>query len=292
MTEFNDNAERGSLHDLLTDAAEDFFPGSAPYEAIVGGARRRVRLRAVAGSVLSLAAIGAAVAVGTDGFGGVAGHAPAQAVAAAAGGSPAAPVPPAMMAAAVNADHYGKTIIAQGDFDGTHWTLTRDLNRQENISIPAAPGAEKDAKPAKGPWVFDDVYVTGPNGLRDRATGGGSTAPGHLADLLKHFGDPDADVAVSATVTPLGVGAMDDSRNKEKASPYGIDILSGIVSSKVARVQVVFGAGMTRDAELVAAPADEDGRYFYLPFESTSQQVSVHIVFYDAQGHVLPSRLS
>jgi hypothetical protein len=294
MTEHSESSTPAGLHDLLSGAAGDFFPGTAPYDAIVGDARRRIRLRAAGGSALSLVAIGAAVAVGTSSFGGAAGHVsdrtPAQSVAAAAGGTPVAPPATTTTTAAVNADHYGKVIVAQGDFDGTHWTLTRDLNLQENVAMPGAPG--KDAKPVKGPWAFDDVYVTGPNGLRDRAAGGGSTAPGHLAELLNHFGRPDADAAASVTFTTLGTGAMDDSWNKEKASPYGISFLSGIVSSKVARVQAVFADGTSQDTKLVAAPAGEDGQYFYLPFKSTSRQFSGHIVLYDGQGHILRSRVS
>jgi hypothetical protein len=292
MTEHGQISTQASLHGMLSDAAGDFFPGTAPYDAIVGEARRRVRLRVAGGSALSLVAIGAAVAVGVSSFGGVAGHASAP-TGPAAGGIPQA-VPPvvATTTAAVKEDHYGKAVIAQGDFEGTHWTLSRDLHLQENGFVPPTPNAGNDATPTKGPWAFDDVYVTGPNGLRDRAAGGGSTAPGHLAEILNHFGRPDADVVASAVLTALGTGTLDDSRNKEKASPYGIYFLSGIVSSKVARVQVVLADGTPRDAKLVPAPAGEDGQYFYLPIKNSSRQVSGQLAFYDSQGHILQSRCS
>lgn|GEM_PF-6595956 len=272
MTEHSDAPVRAVLPDLLNDAAEDFFPGTAPYDAIVGDARRRVRRRAVGGSALSLVAIGAAVAVGAGSFGGATGHASTQAApaAAAAGGGVVAPAAAATTPPAVKPDYLGKTVIAQGDFEGTHWTLTRDLT-------------------ARG---FDDVYVTGPNGLRDQAAGGGSTSPGHLADLLNHFGGANADVAASTAVTTLGTGTMDDPGSKDKASPYGIAFLSGIVSSKVVRVQAVFADGTSQDAHLVAAPAGEDGQYYYLPFKSASGHASGHVVYYDGQGHVLQSLIS
>lgn len=303
MTEHSDTSAGAGMHDLLSDAAEDFLPGTAPYDAILGDARRRVRLRAVGGSVLSLVAIGAAVAVGAGTFGGDTGHASAQSVAAGAGGAAVAPAAGPAQAQAktqattptpppANNDHYGRTIIAQGDLDGTHWTLTRDLNLKQEANIPPPTSPGQDAKPAQGPTAFDDVYVTGPNGLRDRAAGGGSTAPGHLADLLTHFGRPDSDVSASVTITTVGTGAMDDSLRKEQPSPYGIDFVSGIVSSKVARVRVVFDSGTAQDAQLVAAPAGEDGQYYYLPFKSASRYVSGHVVYYDNQGHVLPSLIS
>jgi hypothetical protein len=290
MTEHSDTSAQTGLHDLLNDAAGDFFPGTAPYDAIVGDARRRVRLRAVGGSALSLVAIGAAVAVGAGSFSSAAGHASAQTVAAGGAASPASPATSTTVA--VNNDHYGKTIVAQGDLDGTHWTLTRDLNIQQNTTIAPPPYAGMDAKPTKGPWAFDDVYVTGPNGLRDRAAAGGSTAPGSLAAILNHFGGTDSDVSAGVSITTLGTGTMDDSWNKEKASPYGIDFVSGIVSSKVTRVQVVFDGGTSRDAKLVPAPSGEDGQYYYLPFKSASSSVSGHVVYYDGQGHVLQSRIT
>ena len=179
MTEYSDTPAQAGLHDLMSGAAEDFFPGTAPYDAIIGDARRRGRVRVVGGSALSLVAIGAAVAVATSSFGGSAGHASAQ-NAVAPGGAVAAVPPPAAVTKSgpVNNDHYGKTVIAQGDFDGTHWTLTRDLNLQQNGTIPVPPSADKGAKGTNGPWAaFDDVYVTGPNGLRDRAAGGGTRPP-------------------------------------------------------------------------------------------------------------------
>ena len=145
----------------------------------------------------------------------------------------------------------------------------------------------------KGPEAVDDVYVTGPNGLRDRVPVGGGINAGRLDFLLSHFRSPGADVAAGAGVATLGTGSMDNSSNnsnKEKASPCGIDFASGIVSSKVARVQVVFGDGTSQDAKLVASPAGEDGQYFYLPFRSTSWHPDVSFVFYDGQGHILPSR--
>jgi len=46
----------------------------------------------------------------------------------------------------------------------------------------------------------------------------------------------------------------------------------------------------SQDAKLVASPAGEDGQYFYLPFRSTSWHPDVSFVFYDGQGHILPSR--
>lgn len=289
MTEHSDAVETASMRYLLDDTAQAFFPGSAPYGAIVGAARRRIRVRAVGGSVLGLAAIGAAVAIGAGGFGG-ADHAPVQSAAAGGVESVPAPVAATTAAAPANNDHYGKTVIAQGDFEGTHWTLARDVTLKENTAVPSGVGT--DAKPAKGPWVFDDVYFTGPNGLRDRAAGGGSTAPGHIAEILDRFSRPNADVIASATLTTLGTGALDDSSNKEKPSPYGIDFLSGIVSSKVARVQIVFQDGTSQDAKLVAAPDGEDGQYFYLPFKSPSRDVHGHIALYDGQGQVLHPHLS
>ena len=89
MTEHSDNRVQTGLHDLLTDAAEDFFPGNAPYDAIIGDGRRRVALRAVGGSALGLVAVGAAVAVGAGSFAGSRDSSPA---AGGAGQSSTAPV--------------------------------------------------------------------------------------------------------------------------------------------------------------------------------------------------------
>lgn len=279
MTEHSDTPAQAGLQDLFTDAAEDFFPGTAPFDAIVGQARRRGRTRAVGGTALGVVAVGAAVTVGVGAFGGTTdGKGSAQTVAAAAGGAAAvapaaAPTPTPALAAnpPANEVHYGKTVIAQGDLDGTHWTLTRDLH-------------------LKGQIAYDDVYVTGPNGLRDQAGSGGSTS-GPVAGLLGHsFGG--ADPAASISVTALGVGAMDNSWNKEKSSPYGIDFISGVVNSKVGKVEVVFADGTSQDAKLVAAPAGEDGQYFTLAFKSSTWHPSGHVVFRDSQGHILPSQIS
>ena len=86
MTEHSDSAVQTGLHDLLNEAAEDFFPGNAPYDAIVGKGRRRAGLRVAGGSALSMVAIGAAVAVGTGTFAGPQGSSPATSAA----GQPAA----------------------------------------------------------------------------------------------------------------------------------------------------------------------------------------------------------
>ncbi|MEY9855881.1 hypothetical protein ABH935_001485 [Catenulispora sp. GAS73] len=88
MTEHSDSTMQTGLRDLLNDAAEDFFPGSAPYGAIVGDGRRRTRVRAVGGSALGLVAVGAAVAVGAGSFAGSHAGSPATG---AAGQPPAAP---------------------------------------------------------------------------------------------------------------------------------------------------------------------------------------------------------
>ncbi|WP_194906713.1 hypothetical protein [Catenulispora rubra] len=288
MTEHSDARRQVDLRHRLNDAAGDFIPASAPYDAIVGEARRRTRVRAIGGSALGVMALGAAVAVGVSSFAGGPAPSAAAGTAGTAGSQPAPVATTVELSGAAttpDADHYGKTVIAQGDFNGVHWTLTRDLNRRNGIAVPQPPGA---SGAAKGSEAFDDVYFTGPNALRDRAGAGGSTAPGNLSELLNHFRSSNPDIVSSIGTTNLGVGSMDDSRNKEKASPYGITFLNGIVSSKVARVQVVFDSGTTEDATLVAAPAGEDGRYFYLPFATSSWHgPSGKVVYYDAKGNVL-----
>ena len=229
------------------------------------------------------------MAVGVSAFGGPSGSGGSKARAVGAGSLPAtAPTTAAPSSAplvAPETDHYGRTVVAQGDFKGVHWTLTRDLNRKDGVTIPTPPGA---SGPQKGSWADDDVYFTAANGLRDRAGAGGGTTPGHLAELLDHFGTPNSGIVASVGTTNLGVGSMDDSWKKENPSPYRISFLSGIVSSKVARVKVVFPDGTSQDAALVASPAGEDGQYFYLPFENggwTSPNVTV--LYYDAKGTVL-----
>lgn len=287
------------IREVLGDGIGEEPPIVGGPAAVFAAARSQaVRTRAVTGALSMVAVLG--VAAGAVAFSGGSGGASdrvsaasggARPGAAAAGGAAAA-VPAVATTPAtptVDNDRYGKTVVAQGDFDGTHWTLTRDLNLQEKAAIPA-PG--KDAKATKEQSAFDDVYITGPNGLRDRAAGGGNTAPGHLAEILNHFGRQGADVAASTSVTTLGTGTMDDPWKKDKASPYGIDFVSGIVSSKVARVQVVLDGGTSADAKLVAAPAGEDGQYFFLPFKAASGHVRGHVVFYDDQGQVLPSLIS
>ncbi|GAA2050457.1 hypothetical protein GCM10009839_66150 [Catenulispora yoronensis] len=303
MTEHSDDAQQAGLRTLLTGAAEDVLPASAPYDAIVGDARRRIRVRAIGGSALSVVALGAAVAVGVSSF---AGGADATRAASGGNGPGAAALTPATSPGAQAAKpqaappttpvapfaptstpaeepiHYGKTVIAQGVFKGVPWTLARELTKKDGVVVPV-PGGE-----TKQTMVFDDTYFVGPNSLRDRGAGGGGTSPDNISALLKHFSYPNADLASSTSVTCLGVGAMDNSWKKENSSPYGISFVSGIVAAKVARVQVVFKDGTTQDATLVAAPADEDGKYFYLPFANQSwHSPGGTLVYYDAQGKVL-----
>jgi hypothetical protein len=260
--------------------------------AIVATGRRRGRTRVVGGSALGVAAVGAAVAVGAASFGG----GTAGAASAAAGTSTltshptnaqaktATPTPtkPANTTVAVPhgedfAKDYGTTTIASGQLGGTTWKLQRTLR----ASTSADPNGNQDPC---NPAPYEEVYIETPDGVHvdvDARPGVCDMKKGPVAPW-RHFLYPGAPVYYDAIATV-------DAPGKEQGSKYG-SLVSGLVDdTKIAKVVLKFDDGRAPvTAQMVKAPAPENGAFFYIPLtDKGPENIPGQLVFYDAAGNVV-----
>ncbi|NUR60685.1 MAG: hypothetical protein HOV87_18795, partial [Catenulispora sp.] len=205
-----------------------------------------------------------------------AGQAPGQAPGQAAGKTPtSAPTDPF-------SGDYGTTTLASGQLGGITWQLTRVIK----------PGTDTEHTPFPCPkdqgsyLLHQDLYVVTPDGVRVGADVGDSltcsTAQGE-GTPWDHTPQFQLSPLVSARYAQI------DTTDKEQSSPYG-SLLVGIVDeTRIAKVQLKFNDGRpTATAQLVKAPAPENGTYFYfaLPDKDWNRgELPGKLEFFDAAGH-------
>jgi hypothetical protein len=295
--EFMQEYETG-LGSRLWAGVEELPVGSAPVGAIVADGRARGRRRTVGATTLGVVAAGAAVAVGLTQAGsgrpaGALGQAPAAGTVGTTGTTGttgAGPLAPGQAQAkaptSVPTDPfsaaYGTTTLASGSLGGTTWQLVRAIS----------PGGVMERTPlpcekAKGQYVLhEDLYVQTPDGVRVGADVGDS-----MACTTAQAGGTPWDHTEQFKLSPL-VSARSvriDTRGKEDSSAYGSVLVGLVDESRIAKVQLRFHDGRpTATAQLVKAPAPENGTYFYfaLPDKDWNEgRLPGNLEFFDAAGH-------
>jgi hypothetical protein len=253
----------------------------------VGGGR----MRALGGVAFGVVAVGAAVAVGASTFGGGLGGV----VSAAAGGPAAAPMSQAtsagsdkgaVPAGASYSKYYGTVTIADGTLGGTTWKLQRtlgvgDANGPGNPNVPGSKCHASDVP-------FEQVYIQTADGVRDDAGSRppvcGATARTPLP--WDHSEDFRSVVYSSEWVVRLGTTA------KEQSSKFGSVVVGLVDDTAVGKVVLKFNDGRALvTAQMVKAPAPENGTYFVIPLTDKAdkgpENIPSDLVFYDLSGKVV-----